>query len=178
MKTLVILLFALSLPVFGATLDPAKSTFNWKGTKVTGEHVGTIKLKSSKLTTDKAKKITGGEFVMDLASVDCTDLKGKWKKKLEDHLKSADFFDVAKHPTAKLTIDKVTDKDFAGKLTIKGKTHPVKVAYTKKGSEYSGTMKFNRTKFDMKYKSGSFFKNLGDKMIHDEVTLNFKVVVK
>ena len=69
-------------------------------------------------------------------------------------------------------------KIFRETLTIKSKTNPIKVSYTKKGKTYSGKLKFDRTKFDMIYGSGNFFKNLGDKIIHDEVVLDFSVVLK
>ena len=65
-----------------------------------------------------------------------------------------------------------------GSLTIKGKTEPVSLKYTQKGKSYTGTLKFDRTKFGIKYGSGNFFKGLGDKMIYDEVTVEFTVVTK
>ncbi|MCB0422966.1 MAG: YceI family protein [Bdellovibrionales bacterium] len=181
-------LMTLNLSALEVDLD--KSTFSWKGTKLNGEHMGTLKLKSAKIQTkepkaktkDKKKapshNVIGGEFVMDLNSISVTDLEGKWKAKLEGHLKSEDFFELSKYPTAKLIVSKVTDKEFTGKLTIKDQTHPITVPYSKKGNEYSGSLKFDRTKFNMKYRSGNFFKDLGDKLIHDDVELKFKVVLK
>tara|TARA_B100001248_G_scaffold262731_2_gene261837 strand:+ start:7059 stop:7589 length:531 start_codon:yes stop_codon:yes gene_type:complete len=176
MKSLLItMLFGFS--AMAAEVDLKKSSFNWKGTKVSGEHVGTIDLKSANLKMDDGK-IKSGEFVIDINSVDVTDLEGKWKKKLEDHLKSDDFFSADKYPTAKLKINKADDQHVYGDLTIRDKSHSVKIPYTKSGKTYSGTLTFDRTKFDMKYNSGNFFKNLGDKMIHDEVNVGFKIVLK
>ena len=100
------------------------------------------------------------------------------EKKFEEHIKSADFFDVKKYPTSNLKINKVKDGKFFGDLTIKNKTNLVVIPYKKKGKSYTGTMKFDRTKFDMVYGSGNFFKNLGDKMINDQVTVEFTIITK
>jgi polyisoprenoid-binding protein YceI len=89
-----------------------------------------------------------------------------------------DFFETNKFPTATLEIVRDTGKALEGMMTIKGKTNRVMIPYTKNGNMYKGTLKFDRTKYGIKYGSGSFFKGLGDKMIHDEVTLNFNVAVK
>ena len=75
----------------------------WKGYKVTGSHEGTINLKSGFLTFNEGK-LTGGEFVMNMNSLITTDLEGKYKGKLEGHLKSDDFFSVEKFPVATLKI--------------------------------------------------------------------------
>jgi len=90
-------------------------------------------------------------------------------------MKSADFFDVSKYPDAKLVLTKMRKGKAKGKLTVRGKTNTVKFPYTFKNGVYSGTMKFDRTKFDMKYGSKSFFKSLGDKAIDNEVVVDFKV---
>lgn len=177
MKTLLLTLF-LAGNLHAANVDLKKSTFSWKGTKVTGEHVGNISLKKANLKKGKDGKISKGEFVIDMNTVTITDLSGEWATKFIGHIKSADFFDVKKFPEAKLVITGDDGKNLKGKLTIKGKTNDIKVPYKVKNGEYVGTMTFNRTKYDMKYGSGSFFKGLGDKMIHDKVTLNFKVKLK
>lgn len=158
-------------------VDLKKSEFNWRGTKVTGEHVGKVSLKSAKVTA-KGDEVTGGEFVIDMSTITVTDLEGEWAQKFLDHIKSADFFDIAKHPEAKLVLTSVKNGEFKGDMTIKGKTNPVTFKAKRDGKTYAGVLSFNRTKFDMVYGSGSFFKGLGDKMVHDEVTVNFKLVLK
>jgi polyisoprenoid-binding protein YceI len=93
-------------------------------------------------------------------------------------MKSADFFEVEKWPTAQLVIVEVTDSLVKGNLTIKDKTEEVSFPYTQKEGLFSGKLVFDRTKFGMIYGSGDFFKNLGDKIINNEVELTFEVVVK
>lgn len=163
---------------FAAKVDTKNSSFSWLGTKVSGKHYGKIFLKSAKVDVAKDGKLKNGEFVMDMNSFTVTDLQGEWADKFLGHMKSGDFFEVSKFPTAKLVLNKDDGKTLSGKLTIKGKTHAVSFPYTKKGKSYVGKLKFDRTKFNMVYGSGNFFKNLGDKMIHDEVSLDFNVVLK
>lgn len=180
MKHYIIILISalISLPAFSVTIDNDKSSFKWTGKKVTGKHVGNIKIKSSKVNMKKGK-VDSAEIVMDLNSITNDDLDSDgMKKKLIGHLKSDDFFNVAKYPTAKLALSNITDKSANGKLTIKGKTHPVKIKFKKDKKAYKGTLKFDRTKFGMTYRSGNFFKALGDKMIYDEVEVAFTVVTK
>ncbi len=175
MKTLLLsLLVATSVH---ANVDLAKSSFKWTGSKVTESHFGNVSLKSADLKV-KEGKITDGNFVMDLNTLKVKDLSGSTADKLLGHLKSGDFLEVEKYPTATLKLTKVTDKTMTGKLTIKGKTETVTFPYTKKGNKLTGTMKFDRTKFGIIYNSGNFFKDLGDKLIKDEVTLDFNVKLK
>lgn len=156
-------------------IKTSESTINWVGKKVTGEHSGTLNLSEGYLVFDN-NNITGGEFVVDMTSLQVTDLEaGKGKEKLEGHLNSDDFFGVKDHKTAKLVVTKAkkTDKGFkiAGDLTIKGKTNPIEFDLTVNGDSASTTLKVDRTKYDIKYGSGSFFDNLGDKAISDEFEL-------
>ncbi len=169
--------FFLVTSAFGADIDLKKSTLKWTGTKVTGKHFGKIYFKKGSVEM-KDGKLTGGNFVVDMNSFTVDDLSGDWAKKFIGHMKSPDFFTTEKFPEASLKIKSVKDKTVTADLTIKGKTNEVKFDVTKKGKAYSGVLKFDRTKFDMKYGSGDFFKNLGDKMIHNEVTVDFNFVVK
>ena len=152
-----------------------KSKLVWKGYKVTGSHEGTIAIKSGSLTFD-GSKLTGGEFVVDMTSIVCTDLEGQSKGNLEGHLKSDDFFGVANHPTATLVFKNVKASgknayDVTGDLTIKGKTNPVMFTISIYGNKATATLKVDRTKYDIRYGSTSFFDNLKDKAIYDEFDL-------
>ena len=125
----------------------------------------------------KGKKLVGGEFVVDMTSIVVTDLEaGKGKEKLEGHLKSADFFGVESNPTSKLVFTSVkpmNDNSYTvtGDLTIKGITKPVTLVVSMFENKASATLKIDRTKYDIKYGSGSFFDNLGDKAIYDDFDL-------
>ncbi|MGB5321497.1 YceI family protein [Lutimonas sp.] len=151
------------------------SSVTWKGYKVTGSHTGSIALKEGSLEF-KDEKLVGGEFTIDMTSVENTDMEGEYKAKLEGHLKSDDFFGVENYPTAKLVFNKVksTGKnsyEVTGDLTIKGKTNPVTFDISIYGNKATANLKIDRTKFDVRYGSTSFFDNLQDKAIYDEFDL-------
>ena len=147
----------------------------WKGYKVTGSHQGTIGLKSGSLTFSN-EKLTGGEFIIDMASITNSDLEGEYKGKLEGHLKSDDFFGVEKNPTASLAFKQVkaTGKNsykVTGELTIKGNTETIVFDLSVYGNKANASLKIDRTKYDVRYGSTSFFDNLKDKAIYDEFDL-------
>lgn len=180
------LVFGLTAAVTDAqvklTADSEKTKLEWLGEKVTGEHSGTIKLKSGWLTM-KENKIVGGEFVIDMTTIKDVDANAK----LEGHLKSDDFFGVDKFPTSKLVLNSSEsfDKGSAvvkGNLTIKGTTNPVefKAAVQKKddGTYFFANIVLDRTKYNVRYGSGSFFDNLGDRTIYDEFKIKVALVVK
>jgi polyisoprenoid-binding protein YceI len=165
----------------GDNVKVKSSSIEWKGEKVVGSHEGTIALKSAELIY-KGKKLKGGNFVIDMTSITCTDLSGEYKGKLEGHLKSDDFFGVAKHPTSTLNITKVTSKSannysIDATLTIKGITKAINFDATTKGKKLSATINVDRTKYVIKYGSGSFFDSLGDNMIYDdfEIQVNLEI---
>jgi polyisoprenoid-binding protein YceI len=162
------------------TVDTEKSTLAWHGEKVTGEHDGMIELKEGWLSWNN-DKLTGGEFVIDMSSITNTDLEeAEYNTKLVNHLKSDDFFGVEKFPTAKLEI-KSSEKFSNGKakikahLTIKDITHQIEFDAQKDGSWFMAEIIVDRSKYDVRYGSGSFFDNLGDKMIYDDFTMTVKI---
>jgi len=152
-----------------------KSKVTWKAYKVGGGHVGTIQLKEGAFMFDKGK-LTGGEFVVDMTTLIPTDVEGESKDKLTNHLKSDDFFSVENHPTSKLVFTKAeafneNSYTVTGNLTIKGITNPITLVVSVYDNKASATMKVDRAKYDVRYGSGSFFENLGDKTIYDEFDL-------
>lgn len=157
-------------------IDVTKSKIKWVGKKVTGEHSGTISFKDGALTYS-AKKLSGGRFNVDMGSIVVTDLKaGEGKEKLEGHLKADDFFGTEKYPTANLIFRKVTEKSAGvytvlADLKIKEKTNEVTFDLTVKGNTATAKLTVDRTRYDIKYGSGSFFDNLGDKAIADDFDL-------
>lgn len=161
-------------------VDASKSTINWVGKKVTGAHEGTITLKEGALIF-KGKKVVGGNFTVDMTTINTTDLDGKGKANLDGHLKSDDFFGVEKFPTATLVIKSLGEKGndlyaVTADLTIKGKTESIKFDLVVAGNTATTTLKVDRTKYGIQYGSGSFFDNLGDKTINDEFELKVKLV--
>jgi len=161
-------------------INISESTVNWKGKKITGSHTGTINFKSGFITME-GESITGGEFVIDMTSINVTDLEGETKGKLEGHLTSDDFFGTANHPTSTLTINSAKLQDgvykVKGDMTIKDSTNPIEFDLKMDGDTANTSLKIDRTKYGVRYGSGSFFDNLGDNTISDDfeldVTLKF-----
>jgi len=156
-------------------INKENSQVVWKGYKVTGSHEGIIAIEEGALIFDQ-EKLVGGEFVINMTTIESTDLEGEYKGKLEGHLKSDDFFGVEKNPTATLVFKKVksTGKnsyEVTGDLTIKGKTNQVTFELSVYGNKANASLKIDRTKFDVKYGSTSFFEGLADKAIYDEFDL-------
>lgn len=179
-KNVLVLALATSASAFTTPptekMEVSKSTITWTGKKVTGTHTGTITLKEGHFIMD-GDNIVGGEFVMDMSSITVTDLQGEYKGKLEGHLNSEDFFGTENHPTSTLVVKgaKKNGNTYTvnGTITIKGVTEPISFDLTMNGKEASTTLNIDRTKFGIRYGSGSFFDNLGDSTISD----NFKLDV-
>ena len=167
-------------------IDSKKSIVIWNGKKVTGEHSGTIQLKTGELVIADGK-LSGGTFEIDMTTIDVTDLEGEWKDKLNNHLKSEDFFGVKKFPTATLAITKVTANGSSGDykvmadLTIKSTTKQINFdAHVHGEGSLSATAEItiDRSEYDVRYGSGSFFDNLGDKTIYDDFILKINLATK
>ncbi|WP_457611117.1 YceI family protein [Lutibacter sp.] len=161
------------------TADTSNSTINWKGYKPTGSHHGTIKLESGELEMEKGK-ITGGSFIANMSTI--KDAGGS--AKLERHLKSDDFFDVAAFSTCKFEItgSEIIDGKtvLTGDMTIKGITKQLTfpVIVTEKADTVtltSETFQVNRAEFNVKYKSKTFFNNLKEKFIKNEFDLQVAI---
>jgi polyisoprenoid-binding protein YceI len=174
-------------------LDINESEVYWKGSKISYFHDGIVNLKWGYLAIDHGK-VAGGEFVIDMNTITCTDIeKDKKRKNFEDHLKNEDFFNVEKFPTAKLVITKAQKKtnnkyEITADLTIKEQTHsiefdadifikPNKNTVTGISYEASAEIIIDRTKWGVVYKSGSYFKDLvANKAINDEIEFKIKLV--
>lgn len=198
MKKKLLLLLAIPAAAVGAfaslkhvdvfKVDTQKSSVEWYAEKVTGKHNGLINLKTGQLLNNHGRY--GGSFVMDMTSLVCSDLKDGSKAKLEGHLKSEDFFSVQKHPTASFEITSMSpisgakagapNYTVAGKMTIKGITNdisfPANVTITGATMMATADIKIDRSKYDIRYGSKTFFSDIGDKAIFDDFTLKVKLV--
>jgi polyisoprenoid-binding protein YceI len=182
---MLVAVFAMQVLAADYKLDKANSTVKWNGKKVTGEHYGTIDLKSGNLEVAN-NKIMSGIFQMDMTTIVNEDITNEsMNGRLVGHLKSDDFFSVDKHPVSTLAIKEVKHKvgnthSFTGDLTIKGITHPVtfdaEVNLSGNNLKANGKMEVDRTLYDIKFRSGKFFSDLGDNLIYDTFTLDFNIV--
>ena len=172
---LVVVLSTAAVSAQSKNINTTTSTIEWVGKKVTGQHNGTVNFKDGALIF-KGKKLNGGVFTVDMTSLTATDLQGEYQGKLNGHLKADDFFGTDKFPTAKIVFKKIGTKSpnvytVTADLTIKGITKPV--TFDLATTANAATTKFNvdRTKYDIKYNSKSFFESIGDKAIYDDFEL-------
>jgi len=161
----------------------AESMVMWEANKVVGGHTGTINL-SNGVAKVKGNQLVGGNFIFDIATLTNTDIEdAKGKASIEGHLKSADFFDAEKFPNAAFEITSVEGNNVSGNLMMKGikKNVTVPVNVTMNGDTMtimSDEFTIDRTEWNIKYNSGKFAENLGDKMINDDVKLKLSIITK
>ena len=164
------------------------SKLEWYAEKVSGKHNGTIKLSSGEIHNNHGNY--SGNFVIDMNSIANSDIESQeHRTKLENHLKSPDFFDAKAFPKATFVLSSITPlpqpKDglthaVKGMLTIKDKTNEITfnsaIRMQANMVFATGSAVVDRSKFDVKYGSKAFFEDIGDKMIYDEFTLKFSIV--
>ena len=159
------------------TANKTQSLIRWYGEELTGKtHFGNLSFKEGQIELQDGL-IIGGNFVVNMTSLSVEDLSGGAKARLEGHLRSDDFFSVDKYPEATL---KITQKakiegdvqKLSGELTIKGSKHAVDfsiILVDKKTA--TANLTFDRSKYNVRFRSGSFFENLGDKLILDDIRM-------
>jgi len=162
----------------------AQSNIEWVGRKVTGSHNGTIAVKEGELILNDGK-LVGGKFIIDTTSIEILDVTDPaTNAQFAGHLASDDFFSTQKYPEATLEITSVTGSHVYGNLTIKGITHAISfdavINVNTSGDLLVATAKLiiDRTKYEMKFRSGNFFKDLGDTLIYNDFELNVSVTAK
>ena len=172
---LVVVLSTVAVTAQTKNINTTTSNIEWVGKKVTGQHNGTVNFKDGALIF-KGKKLAGGIFTVDMTTLTATDLTGEYQGKLNGHLKADDFFGTEKFPTAKLVFKTIGTKsanvyNVTADLTIKGITKPVTFELTVNGNTATTAFNVDRTKYDIRYNSKSFFESIGDKAIYDEFEL-------
>lgn len=168
-------------------VDPTSSSVAWKGFKPTGSHDGSIVVNAGKFSV-KEGMVESGEFQIDMNSIKVLDITDQEKNaSLVDHLKEDVFFDVAKYPNASFTVTgmkKDAGKTYLnGNLRLKDATNNISIPVSIENNNNeivlkSETFTIDRSKWNVKYGSKSFFDNLGDKFINDgiELTINVKAL--
>ena len=168
-------------------VDIQKSNIEWIAGKVTGKHRGVVKLEGGTLALED-NNLMSGNFTIDMKTMACTDLKGSSAQSLLGHLKGEDFFSIEKYPAATFALTRASpitnnQVSITGNLTIKGITNSVTfpASIKKQKNSFSATardVKVDRTKYDIRYRSRSFFGDIGDKAIDDTFLLNISLVCR
>ena len=164
------------------TLKTQKSKLNWIGKELsTKTHTGTLDLKNGEIQINSDGQIEG--FInIDMTTINVTDLEGQWKNKLEGHLKSPDFFGVGNHPNALIKFKGNSKSilnnqiELSGELAIKNITHPIsfiaEIMEKEEMLQIKTKIEFDRSKYNVRFRSGSFFDNLGVKLILDDINVD------
>lgn len=169
-------------------VDVNNSSVEWFASKFTGKHNGTVRLSGGEINNNHGQ--LSGSLSIDMNSIQDTDLKDeKMNAKLTNHLKSEDFFHAEKFPKSTFVITSITPlaevkegltHNVKGNLTIKDKTNPISFNASIITQESKmicvGSAVVDRSKFDVRYGSKSFFEDIGDKVIYDEFTIKFNVI--
>lgn len=173
------------LPKGEYQIDKTKSVVRWIGRTPVKFHDGTIDIQEGNFSVDD-NGILNGNIIIDMESINCTDLSGGGKKSLEEHLMNDDFFSVNKFKTSKINISSEMKPnngliDFKGNLEIKNISNPISfkssINKTPEG-KYTASSKltFDRSMYNVKYKSKSFFDDLGDKFINDDIEIELEII--
>ena len=176
-------------PVTSEAISAEDSTYSilndesyivWTGREVsTSYHYGTINFVSGDFVLADGL-IANGEFIVDMTSIKNQDLPEDRQGRLESHLKSDDFFSVEKYPTAKILIttsESISEGTWlvSGELTIKQYTHPIQFEMINSENGWQANLVFDRSMYDVRFRSGTFFEQLGDKMIYDDIELEINL---
>ena len=164
-----------------------QSNIDWVGRKITGAHTGTIAIKEGMIVLNEGK-LADGTFVADTTSIKILDVTDPvTNRQFAGHLASEDFFASEQYPEALFVITSVEPGDnneyhINGDLTIKGITNPVVFEATLNTSgdilTASGKITVDRTRYGMKFRSGNFFKDLGDTLIYNDFNLNVSITAR
>ena len=162
------------------SLNTSSSELKWTGTELTTKiHYGSIDFKSGTITLSEGQPV-GGKFVVNMTTLKNEDLPEAYRGRLEGHLKSDDFFSVDKFSEAILEINgsnKLSSGSFDvnGNLTIKGITEPINFSMSTSDDHWVANLTFDRSKYNVRFRSGTFFENLGDKLIYDDIVIETKL---
>ena len=166
-------------------LNKDLSTIKWTGKEITTKsHYGVLDLKEGSIYVNN-DGIISGKVVIDMNSINCLDMSGRGKNRLEGHLRSDDFFGVNSYPEANLiftswSVNNLGKILYKGDLTIKNITHPITFSGSVKkidiGYRSTINLSFDRTLYEIKFRSGKYFQNLGDKLILDNIDITAEIV--
>ncbi len=166
-------------------IQKESSTVNWTGKKVLGLHTGSINISRGNIDISKGK-IRDSEVVIDMTSLTITDITDpKTLQDFRNHLWNDDFFSIETFHTSSLKIqdgELVGNNEYKliGQLTIKDITRPVtfraRIEVLTDFLYSTGELLIDRTLYNIRYGSGKFIDNLGDKLIYDEFVLQFKLI--
>jgi polyisoprenoid-binding protein YceI len=161
---------------------PSLSNIDWKGRKITGAHNGSIAIKEGEFRLNEGK-LTAGKFVVDMTAITVLDITDPaTNAQFAGHLASSDFLASAEYPEAVFEITTVKNDHIEGNLTVRGIQRTIgfdaEIHVTEDMLTAIGKMIIDRSQFGIKFRSGNFFKDLGDTLIYNDFELNVNITAK
>lgn len=173
-----------NMPLDGQyTMNTDQSIIEWMGRKAGMTEKGNVPIRACTFTV-KGGRLVDGSLVVEMNGIQATSQEGQAARELGQHLRSEDFFDVAQFPTAAYTItsartDGRGNLKLMGKLNVKGVSKEVEALMSFASADpvvASVNFVFDRADFDVRFGSGSFFDDLGDNLIADDVSMRMALV--
>ncbi|HEY3839452.1 MAG TPA: YceI family protein [Bryobacteraceae bacterium] len=172
-------------------LDPAQSVVRWTGSNLFNYHTGTVKLAAGEIVLRQGQLVSA-RLTIDMASIANEDIADPaLNAMLIAHLRSADFFDVAHHPTAQFVAEaaeKIANSTdgtpnylLHGTFILRGISRPLEfpvlIAITEDNQSLTGQGQFelDRTEYGSQYGSGKLFRFLGKHLVNDHIHLHVKI---
>ncbi len=174
-------------------VDAGESILEWTGRSLASEHCGTIAIASGEIVVENGLPARG-EFILDMDSIANTDQDDlSMRSLLARHLKSDDFFDVARFPRARFVLLAMEPIPGAtpgrpnyhvrGRLQLKAVDReldfPALICRDQDGTITARTnFDIDRTLWNVRYGSGKFYENLGMHLVCDLISLDIKIVAR
>ncbi len=169
--------------LIGAEYELTKHRIQWSGSMPASTHTGLLTPQEFELEISEEGSVESLHVVLDMDSIEVTDLEGDKREKLMGHLRSEDFFHVEEYPTARFVMDEHRDGALHGTITIRGISEPFSIPVDVHGHEdrgwmLSGKFTFDRQDFNVNYQNSGFFGVAKDKVIRDDVELDIELTAK
>lgn len=175
------------------SVDTASSSIRFTGHGVGKNHPGKFRLSSGTVSID-SNRVTGGEFLIDVKSMELEEKGTMFQDKLRPHLLSGDFFDAEKFGTAKFVITDVkpyepnnadtslvdgANFNISGNFTLKDVTKnitfPARIDLDENTLKAKANFDIDRRQWQMNYGND---KTLGDKFISETVNIELDLQAK
>lgn len=172
------------------SLDGERSEVSWTGRNLASLHRGTVGLNGGWVSL-RDGQLVAGELVLDMTRLTCSDLADtNLNAVLLTHLRDHDFFDTEVYPSARVVLTEVGFEasvrpgrpNYRGtaELTLKGITRSLPFELTggsSKEGEFSlqGSLRFDRTEWNVCYGSARFFPRLGMHLVNDHIDLDLRL---
>lgn len=174
-------------------VDTEKSVLEWVGRNINNRHYGRIAVSDGEIAMENGRPVSG-KLVLNMNEITNADIQDEgWRGMLIRHLKSDDFFDVEKYPTARFELHNsvaipgatpgTPNFEISGSLTIKEAARsisfPAIIAQQEDGSlKAHASLDVDRTNWNVCYGSGKLYERLGMHLVNDLISIELFIVAQ